>query len=393
MRLYHRPWSMRQNKGIYDILRSPATPRNCSVEEIISNIAMERSVSIQKQCISWKTTNNICKSVGNYAVVLFNGDTFTRHLLQGMMMVWTADLRFGAYPRIPEMSATSFNHCGCDGQFSLSSVCNKFNKVHLSFHDARTRGLCSGLVNFDEFDFIFTEAHPDEHEQYQTMNLTSSLQHLCSADQRLRFIYLQTGLHRYNNASNMINVFLQPRLKMIQRVADECKYYINDLLRIVFIDETSPFSIEDYHSEKNDFVVKFNKGGMPALHSRTKLDAHHKSMVSLMSAYPHVYLVNFRAFIAESNISSSYDGLYSLADVNALKALYILHFMDKLFEDYKIKNKKDQKNEGQEERKHVDVGSKMKVREGSYTPTKKSSRLGSKLEIVNRNGQSSEETK
>ena len=222
----------------------------------------------------------------------------------------------------------------------LSPVCAKFNKVHMTFHDVRSRGLCGGLVYFDSPDFIFTEAHPDVHEQYHTMDLTKSLEYLCSADRRLRFIYLQTGLHRYGNVSNIFKVFLEPRIRMIQRTVDDCKYYIKDLIRIVFVDETSPFSIEDYRSTKDTTLGKFNKGLEPPLKSRLRLTDNHNFMTSLISAYPQVSIINFRAFVAEANISSTYDGLSSLTDVNAMKALYILHLMDKLYQEYRIKTNK-----------------------------------------------------
>ena len=125
---------------------------------------------------------------------------------------------------------------------------------------------------------------------------------------------------------------------MIQMIADECKYYIKDLLRILFIDETSPFSIEDYHNTRDISLYKFNKGDVPPLKSRTKLNDHHNLMKSLMTAYPDVFVVNFRAFVAASNISSTYDGLSSLTDVNILKALYIIHLMNEIHEEYKKNN-------------------------------------------------------
>ena len=305
------------------------------MNELVSNAQNVKTVEIQKQCVSWMTPLNVCRTVGKYAVIIFNGDIFTMHLVQAIMMIWTSDLRYGGYPRIPEVSQKVYSHCGCDGQFSSSPICAKFNKVHLSFHDVRTRGLCGGLVYFTSPDFIYTETHPKLHEQYHTMNLSSSLQHLCSPDRRLRFIYLQTGLHRYGNASNVLNVFLKPRLRMIQDIADECKHYIKDLLRIVFMDETSPFSIEDYHYANETSFSKLNQGYAPPLKSRAKLNNHYRSMTSLMSAYPDIYMVNFRAFIAASNISSTYDGLSSLTDVNILKGLYILHLMNKIQEEYK----------------------------------------------------------
>ena len=201
----HRPWSMSTNKVVYDILRTQAS-KNCSISELIGNL--KETVSVQRKCLSWKTPHEICTTMGLFSMVMFNGDLFVKHLIQGLLMVWTANFRFGGIPRIPEVSSSLYEDCGCDGQFSLSPICNRFNKEYLSFHDSRERGLCSSIPVYHSPQLIFTEVHPNPAETYHTMNLTHALSHLCSPDKRPRFFFLQTGLHRYCKWINY--TFIEP---------------------------------------------------------------------------------------------------------------------------------------------------------------------------------------
>ena len=36
-----------------------------------------------------------------------------------------------------------YKYCGCDGQFSLSPICLRYNRTYLSENEFRNRGLCS----------------------------------------------------------------------------------------------------------------------------------------------------------------------------------------------------------------------------------------------------------
>ena len=58
--------------------------------------------------------------------------------------------------------------------------------------------------------------------------------------------------------------------------------------------------------------------------TKETLAEHHKTMEILLKKYPQVYSINFRSFISEAKIESSYDGIYSLSDINIIKALFVV---------------------------------------------------------------------
>jgi hypothetical protein len=166
------------------------------------------SLPIRRQpcLLKWYSEKDICMLMQKYSVVVWNGDSLTRHMTQGLFMLWTKDFRFGGYPRHPNIEDDLFDFCGCDGQFSEHELCRSYSPGSFRFEDARSVGLCSRIDPYVSPRFYYQYAKYDE-----------SVTHLCSAEPNLRFVYLQGGTHYMTNASMTISQYLHPSLIRLVR--------------------------------------------------------------------------------------------------------------------------------------------------------------------------------
>jgi hypothetical protein len=170
------------------------------------------SLPIREQpCIlKWYTQNDICRLMQHYSVVIWNGDSLTRHMTQALFMLWTEDFRYGGFPRHSNIKEDLFDFCGCDGQFSESLLCRSYIVENLKFEDARSVGLCSLLDPFDSPRFYYQYVHKDD-DHY---NL-EQVKRICSNEPGLRFIFLQGGTHYLTNATTTISEYIRPSLNRL----------------------------------------------------------------------------------------------------------------------------------------------------------------------------------
>jgi hypothetical protein len=198
-----RTWSLQTSDILLLATRQPGEKRHWCLTTTQVKSAIALPIRSQPCLLRWYTQTQICELFQKYAVILWHGDSLTRHMSQGLFMLWTADFRFGAYLRNPKfIDDVHFDSCGCDGQFSENLRCRTENSPNnLAILDARSIGLCTNLHRFKSPRFYYGYGLYDE-----------SRFTLCSNDTRLRFIFLQGGTHYDTNSSATIVEYLQPTL-------------------------------------------------------------------------------------------------------------------------------------------------------------------------------------
>ena len=107
-----------------DIHQHNHTNRNsrplCNSTEDVSN-TMSLLIQDHPCTISWYQPSQICQILHQYSLVVFYGDSLTRHTMQTVMMILKGDLRYGGYPLYQIRRV--YNDCGCDvNTLKLSNV-------------------------------------------------------------------------------------------------------------------------------------------------------------------------------------------------------------------------------------------------------------------------------
>jgi hypothetical protein len=324
-----RIWSLASNTFLRDYLTSDI-PHCSTIQEL--TLMLDKPLSSHSCGPKWQTVDDICDIMKSFSVIIFHGDVFTKHLVQALYMLWTEDLRYGAFPKDPlRGNSVIFKYCGCDGQFSLSPLCLRFiDRKHYSFKDCRDSGLCTWADKFKSPSFYYVETFPSAKNEvpgqnHQTPNWTSSVTSLCSDDKRPRFVFLEAGLHLFHNASSLVTKFILPKMSAIYTVIKNCKYPIHDLIRIVFSDSSLPWT--NYYSRS---IHKFQNTSLLFSSERQK---HFKDLKTLLAKHPQLQFVSFHRIVMEA-YKTSYDGNTSLTDVNILKAIYTLNLMEKKSRTY-----------------------------------------------------------
>ena len=182
--------------------------RNFTVDPLspttLHNVSYDQSVFITSGCSYWfRLPSKSAPFYRCFLMVFWFGDSLTRHAVQGLMMLWTEDLVYGAIPRLTPLTQL-YDRCKCDGQFSEHDLCRNHSIGSEWFlPDPRMYGLC--VVNpSHRFSFSYSWMYPDR-----------VLDTFCSDDPRPRFVMVQGGIHSQSNASRTINEYFLPLLRAI----------------------------------------------------------------------------------------------------------------------------------------------------------------------------------
>ena len=273
---------------------------------------MKRSVSLpigKQDCtLQWYSEISMCEVAQRYAVIVWSGDSLTRHMTMGLMMLWTGDYRYGGFARKPDVKNSVYDHCSCDGQFSEALMCRDLRPGFFQFSDIRTFGLCGSFERYNSPRFYMHTASYEELNQIEKWRL-------CSTDQRFRFISLQAGTHYDTNATQTVRNYLQPTLAKISRLIKSCTINPNlgEKMRVIYIGlPVVSVRIEKLYPQQHRSNVQI-----------------HNSIVQrwLKEYYPYVLYIDLFN-LTKNGTDHTSDGFHSLSDVNMIKASYILNVMD-----------------------------------------------------------------
>ncbi len=263
----------------------------------------------QQSCfLQWYDEVSLCEIAQRFSVIVWSGDSLTRHMTMGLMMLWTGDYRFGGFARKPDTQNKLYNHCSCDGQFSEALICRDLRPGFFQFSDARTFGLCGTVERYNSPRFYMHTSNYKELHQMERWRL-------CSTDHRFRFISLQAGTHYDTNATYTIQNYLQPALAKISRLINSCTVNrsLGKKMRVIYIGvPVVSARIEKLYPQQHRNNVQIHN-----VHVRQWLDDN----------YPYVLYVDIYN-LTKNGTDHTSDGFHSLSDVNMIKASYILNIMD-----------------------------------------------------------------
>ena len=267
-----------------------------------ANVEWSRSYFEPFQCAPrWLSADEVCAVLHKFSYVLFLGDSILRHISQGLFMLMTEDLQYGAIPRMSRQPGL-FDTCRCDGQFSEHERCRTYEYRNMfNMLDPRVYGACSHSVD-SSFAFSFELKHgglalPADFETA-----------FCNPDKRPRMIVANGAIHYQYDTNRVANsTLLRPLIERLQLAQTACPHPLR--WRILFISATAQSRLLDlrYPHQVRERATQFN------------LD-----MAQLLAP---MGLDMFDVWELTANAASS-DGFHFLSDVNMQAANAILNLLD-----------------------------------------------------------------
>jgi hypothetical protein len=310
----YREWSLNarlihdfvglQNKGSDKLNeRYVATKPICMTPAEIS-LAASYNVTDQSCRILWLSSTQICKVFHEYSMVWWVGDSLTRQMTQGLVILLKGDLRYGAI--LPPESATTFDACNCDGQFSENPRCRRpwsfgggITKSWTTISDFCEWGLCSTYPSHnqrgDHSQFVFAQ------------NLIEEVEVSCPSSRRPIFIFMQLGHHCHLNLK-ICSEIIEKHMKHFKASLGKCF----DRIRFAFSGTiiSSDELVEKYPYQARPFVEKY----------------HIEIIEYLAKHYPMIVPLNFANLSLEVANRTS-DGFHPLTDGNLIRAMTVINLM------------------------------------------------------------------
>lgn len=278
----------------------------CNSMEDITSMIKEASIHHRPKCkLAWFSPASICKLFHHYALVIFAGDSLTRHVGLAFHAMFREDWRFGAFP--PFQKTTFYDRCSCDGQFSEHAACRSWedpDKDHVRL-DFRQLGLCtqydygiySPLDPFSRTFFVATEAHEVKNDV--------TCDHLKN---RLAFVQIQGGMHYGTDSQRTIDEYIKPFLARLKEQFNNCFDKVHIVFRGTIV--CADFVEKKYPNQDKALAAVFN----------------HNVSTWLRANHPRVHFLDPWNITREATQRTS-DGCHSLTEVNFLLALTLLNMM------------------------------------------------------------------
>ena len=237
-------------------------------------------------------------------MVLWNGDSLTRHMTQALFMLLTDDLRYGALPRFSGHRQPMFDHCQCDGQFSEHLVCRDYNQQSMyQLNDPRAYGVCTRQLQSTTSPlFAFTWSD----------SIWSLGADFCFADPRPRLVLLQGGAH-FGSKPERFRGFLDEQMARIVNVSLACPHRL--VWHAVWLGQSAQRRQLDkqYIWQTRENARSFNA----------------EVAVHMLSKYGVRMLDTWNVTVE----AASSDGFHWLSDVNLVKAMAVVHYMQDVLRD------------------------------------------------------------
>ena len=238
----------------------------------------------------WYTATDMCHILGRFSQVRLVGDSLMRHVAQALFMLVRNDLQYGALPLQLENTEV-YDKCQCDGQFSEHGLCRVGHMMAVSDH--RKYGLCAGL-QLQPFWLGFAG------------NLGWS-EDMCTRDHRPVLAVLGGGAHQESIVNDTIDEVVEPFMQELRRAQYACPHVTFHVAWMGMGVQSR--SLDDkYPHQRRELILDFNSGIFRHLQ-----DAH--------------FVQSFDVWNLTHNAGTS-DGFHYLSEVNMLKAMYILNYMD-----------------------------------------------------------------
>jgi hypothetical protein len=246
--------------------------------------------------IPYISPHRACESMNRYRTIVWFGDSFTRHLVQGILINLRNDFILGG---ILSSDVRPYSYCRCDGQFSEHAFCRLNNGYFQNLKTPFQLGVCSHLpppgfgwsssVGGDQINRVFDTPH---------CNTTD-------ADARKTLVVLQGGLHLGTNAARAFNAIVRPVLQHPGYTTCPDQYQLVWLA---------------YNAQSRSTDAKYPR------QSRENGLVFNQEMQRLL--LPHgIPILDWWNLTADAQTS---DGVHYLVDVNYAKAQHLLYLAELL---------------------------------------------------------------
>lgn len=265
--------------------------------ENVSIVQTSTSKFIPAGCnYRWYRSSEICSILEKYSRIILMGDSLTRHFAQALFMLLSDDLVVGGFPS--SGSHERLESCRCDGQLSEAELC-RYNPP--PFGNSVAAGYCK---SFKPFYFSY------HNFPYTNIPYPPLEEPLCDpTDNRPVFFLLATGAHLHCNATSTIEISIDPIMNIIRNQTN-CYRDGSSKIHPVFMGlggqsrALNPF----YKYQRNHEIKTFNH---------------------IISNYNRVTynMVTFDVHeLTHTGMSS--DGYHFLSEVNLIKSMYMLNYLD-----------------------------------------------------------------
>jgi hypothetical protein len=303
------------------------------VDNLLNNVRLGK-----KECsLSLLSSNEILNIISSFSQVHWIGDSLTRHMHQGAMLLLTQDLVCGGMPILrPQynyvVQESMCRFCHCDGLFSENKYCRYRDEIHtqiskdwLEFQNislncysennikltkSRYQSICynkdntSSLLINNSISFQYTM-------HISNMKVEAGLTDLICIkdDKRPKLIFLQGGGAHEHRSDLFFNNTIQPYIEKLKIFQNNCT---NSKIIIIFSfgNAMKHFLDELYPIQVQERTLKFNK----------------EMEIKIKSIYPNenISIVDFFELTKEGDSS---DGYHYLSSINLQKANIVFKLM------------------------------------------------------------------
>ncbi|KAL9182059.1 hypothetical protein ACHAXT_012402 [Thalassiosira profunda] len=255
-----------------------------------------------------------CEILDQYDHVIFHGDSLTRHLRQAIYMTLRGDYVRGG---LVTNDTTVNEKCICDGQFSESKTCRRFDPYFNSMISPREvpgdgQEMCPDaafvLGKRDTQPYLTRKGKDDPGESIDWDGVDCA-----DATYKGILIVLQGGLHWAMNATDTFDSFVQPVLSHPKYQQCACLGKV----RLVWTGMSAQSRALDesgYSHQSRENATIFNEKITKAF------------VAAGLTPGQDVTILDWLSFTADAQSS---DGLHFLADVNVGKAAQILYLVER----------------------------------------------------------------
>lgn len=304
-----RPWTLHQKT--YAVIEE-AQPLCSDADELLASLQRgtrlntggnHSDLEMEEASLTWFSPNTcsfrwyskeeVCQILGRFSHVHLVGDSLMRHVGQAFFMLLRDDYKYGALP-IQLGNSEVYDNCRCDGQFSEHPLCRVRG---MSFTDQRQYGVCSS-THVQPFALTYSGGSP-------TLESVAA----CSKDVRPSFMLVSGGGHHKSDATQTIQQLVEPTMSVVKEAMLACP---NVTFHVAWMGLGAQSRLLDdrYPHQRREVITIVNN--------------------DLAQYWQEQYNVKtFDVWNLTKNAPTS-DGVHYLTDVNLVKALYVLNYMDQI---------------------------------------------------------------
>ena len=272
-------------------------------DDVASENAAESWFQPHHCAFRWFTWREACQVLGKFSQIYMIGDSMMRHVHHALLMILRDDWQYGSLPLKLE-KLEQYERCHCDGQFSEHDLCRQHLPDTATMNDPRQFGVCMGSSSRP---FALHSREVSLYGGYKLIWDNST----CADLDRPVFIFmgLGAGVQFHHEAQRAISDGILPLMAEIDEAAGACP-------RVKFHK-----AFIGLHAQSRNLDHRY------AFQAR-ELTVHFNVEVSRYLREEHA-MDYFDPWNLTKNAPTS-DGYHQLSDVNLVKAMYLLNYLDLL---------------------------------------------------------------